>query len=302
MGHEKGENMKLLRSLGGALSLAILLGLLLSSVPAGAQTLTALQLERSIALNNILTTITPQGIPPTLLAALAGGALDLREQINFNPQANALTSTVFVVATGSPFPTNLINLPATSLVAQTTLGIDRIYLTKPGYVLAVGSIVQSTTTPYGNYQGFPADFSFAYSSDKVPKISNVIETVAGTIVIYSAAGNGTFTIVSPPTTGGGGGGTGVVVSVNGSTSATPTFSTTSNQIILNASASTSTNPGTLTYVWQVVQGSAAISFPGGNTSIANVQLGAGKISYVIKLTVTDATGVSAVATITVQLI
>jgi len=294
--------MRLLRSLGGAVSLAVLLGLLLSSVPAGAQTLTALQLERSIALTNILTTITPTGIPPTLLASLAGGALDLREQVNFNPQANALTSTVFVVATGSPAPTNLVLLPLSSVLTQTVLTPDKIYLTKTGYVLLVGTITQSSNTPYGNYLGFPSTYSFAYSSATPPVISNVIEAVAGTVVIYSPAGTGTFTIVQPPGPPGGGGGTGVTVNVNGVTGATPTFSTTANQIILNASASTSSNPGALTYVWQVIQGSAALGFPGGNTAIANVQLGAGKISYVIKLTVTDATGASSVATITIQYI
>src|ERR1051326_8554710 len=93
--------MRLFRNLSGALSLAVLL-VVLSTATARAQTLTPVSLERSLALNNILTSITPQGISSTALAALASGALDLREQVNFNPSANTLSSTVFVVPTAAP--------------------------------------------------------------------------------------------------------------------------------------------------------------------------------------------------------
>ena len=121
--------MKLLPSLGGALSLAVLLGLLVSSVPAGAQTLTQLNFERSLALNNVLTTITPQGLSTAALAAIAAGALDIREQINYNSATSSLTSTTFVVPTGAPNPTPLGQLPTSSFVAQVTMLVDRIYIT-----------------------------------------------------------------------------------------------------------------------------------------------------------------------------
>jgi hypothetical protein len=290
--------MKLLRSLGGALSLAVLLGLLVSSVPAGAQTLTQLNFERSLALNNILTTITPQGLSTAALAALAAGALDLREQVNYNPATSSLTSTVFVVPTGSPNPTPLGQLPTSSFVAQVTTLVDRIYITNNA-VQFIGTINQSTTTPYGNYLGATGTFSFGYTSDTPPKINNVIETVAGTIVLYSASSSGTFTIVRPTTPGGGT--TGVNVVINGVTGLTPTFTTVINQIILDASASTSTNAGALTFAFVPVTGSAAISF-GAKPSVANVQLGSGKLTYVIKLTVTDSKGVASVATITINYI
>lgn len=294
--------MKLLRSLGGALSLALLLGLLVSSVPAGAQTLTALSLERSLALNNILTTITPQGIPAAALAAIAAGALDVREQVNFNSQLNTLGSTVFVVPTGAPNPTNLSQLPFTSFVASTTMAIDRIYVKPNSTVLLVGSIVQSTNTPYGNYLGATSDFSFAYSADKPPKTSNVIETVAGTIVLYSASSGGTFTIVQP-SSGGGGGGSGVSIVVNGVSSSTPSFQSTLSTIVLDASKSTSTNAGALTYSWAPAAGSPSVSITGGNTAVANVTLAAGMgVTYVLKLTVTDSTGASTVATVSIQFI
>lgn len=296
--------MKLFRNMGGALSLASLLGLLLvSSSSAGAQTLTALSLERSIALNNILTTITPTGLSSAALAAIAAGSLDIREQSNFNPTTNTLTTTVFVVPTGAPNPTNLSQLPFASFVASTTMSIDKIYITSKPYnsVSLVGTVTQSTNTPYGNYLGAAEQFSFGFTGDKPPKINNVIEVFGGAVVLYSAASQGTFTIVQP-STGGGGGTTGVAIVINGVSGTTPTFTTTVNQIILDASASTSSNAGTLTYTWTSVTGAASISFPNGKTSVANVQLNSGNITYVIKLTITDPTGASSVATITINLI
>src|ERR1041385_7427646 len=88
----RGDNMRLLQKLGGALSLALILGLAVSSVPAAAQTgstLTALSIERSLSLNNVLSTLTPT-LPANLLASIAGGALDVREQTSYNPQLSAL--------------------------------------------------------------------------------------------------------------------------------------------------------------------------------------------------------------------
>ena len=296
--------MKSLRSLGGALSFALVIGMLASAVPVGAQTLNSLTMERTIQLTDIKTTITPTGIPPNVLAAITSGALEVREQSNYNPQAAALTSTTFVVPVGSPTPTAIGALPANSVIASVTMSIDKIYVTS-NTVQLVGSISQSSQTPYGNYQGYPATFSFGFTKDTPPKINNVIESVAGTIMLYSASATGTFTITLPPTPpGGGGGGTGVTIVVNGITGATASFQTTVNQMTLNASASTSTNAGALTYAWSIPAGSpsAGISFPGGNTATPLIQLTSGLVQYTIVLTVTDSTGAMATMTITIQYI
>jgi hypothetical protein len=207
-----------------------------------------------------------------------------------------------VVQAGSPTPTSLSTVPFNAYLAIVALTADKIYITKTAVQL-VGTITQSNTTPFGNYQGAPSTFSFGYTSDTPPKINNVIETVAGVVAVYSSAATGTFTITQPSGGGGGGGvATVVTIVVNGSTSATPTFQTTVNQLILDASASTSTNAGALTYAWTIPQGSpsAVISFPGGNTAKAFVQLSSRKSTYQFKLTVTDSTGASATVTITVQ--
>ena len=294
--------MKLLRSIGGALSIALILGLLAVAVPAGAQTLNTLTMERVLVLSSAHSTLTPN-LPASLLGSVTSGALEIHEQTNYNPQASLLTSTFFVMPAGSTLPTSLSTVPATNYLATLSLSVDKTYVTSSAVQFA-GTISQSSAPLFGSasYQGAPATLSFGYTKDTPPKIHDVIESIAGVAVAYTGAATGTLTITQPTTPGGPGGGTGVTIVVNGSTSATPSIQTTVNQLTLDASASTSTNAGALTYTWSIPQGSpsAGISFPGGNTAVAFVQLSGGKVTYIINLTVTDATGASATSTITIQ--
>jgi len=290
--------MKLLRSIGGAFSILIL-GLL--AVPAGAQTLNSLTMERVLVLSSAHSTLTPN-LPASLLGSVTSGALEIHEQTNYNPQASLLTSTFFVMPAGSTLPTSLSTVPATSFLATLALSIDKTYVTSSA-VQFVGSISQSSAPLFGSasYQGAPATLSFGYTKDTPPKIHDVIESIAGVAVAYTGAATGTLSITQPSTGGGGGGGTGVTITVNGTTGTMQSFQTTVNQLTLDASASTSTNAGALTYTWSIPQGSpsAGISFPGGKTAVAFVQLSSGKQTYIINLTVTDATGAAATSTITI---
>jgi hypothetical protein len=205
----EGENkiMKF-RNLVGVFALAFILALA-STAPATAQTLQAFNIERSIALNDVLTGISPT-LPANVLAALAGGALEIRETLVYNSQANTLTSTVFAVPTGSPTPTPpavLANL-GSALVAVVTMTVDKIYVTTTPFmsVMFVGIDTQSTTTPYGTYLSAASAISVGFTADTPPKVNTVIEAVAGAIVLYSPTATvNTLTVTSPPTTGGGGG-------------------------------------------------------------------------------------------------
>jgi K319-like protein len=293
--------MKLLRSIGGALSVALILGLLAFAAPAGAQTLNSLTMERVLVLSSAHSTLTPN-LPASLLGSVTSGALEIHEQTNYNPQASLLTSTFFALPAGSALPTSLSTVPATSFLATLALSIDKTYVTS-GAVQFVGTISQSSAPLFGSasYQGAPATLSFGYTKDTPPKIHDVIESIAGVAVAYTGAATGTLSITQPSTGGGGGGGTGVTITVNGTTGTMQSFQTTVNQLTLDASASTSTNAGALTYTWSIPQGSpsAGISFPGGKTAVAFVQLSSGKQTYTINLTVTDATGAAATSTITI---
>src|ERR1035438_9639889 len=128
-------------NLVGVFALALVLALA-STTPATAQTLQAFNIERTIALNDILTGISPT-LPANVLAALAGGAVQIREPLVYNPQANTLTSTVFALPTGSPPPTPpavLANL-GSALVAVVTMTVDKIYVTTKPFmgVMFVGT-------------------------------------------------------------------------------------------------------------------------------------------------------------------
>ena len=295
--------MKLLRSLGGAFSVALILGLVAVALPAGAQTLNSLTMERVLTLSSAQSSLA-SNLPASVLAQIASGTLEVHEQTNYNPQASTLTSTFFLVPAGSTPPVNIGTVPASNILAIVAITPDKIYITKSA-VQVVGLISQSSTPLFGSasYQGVPATFSFGFTSDTPPKIHDVTDTVAGVAVAYTASATGTFNITQPTTPGGGGTpGSGVTIIVNGITSATPNFQTTVNQVNLDASASTSTNAGALTYTWSIPAGSpsAGISFPGGNTAVAFVQLSSGKQTYTINLTVTDATGATATIPITIQ--
>src|SRR5260370_40121608 len=108
-----------------AAAAAIGLSLVAAGQPAtpAPASVTALNIERAVPLANVLTTIVPNANPATL-AAIAGGALEIREQLVYNPGAGIVTSTVFLVATGSPLPSpsGTVNAANTVTVTIATIG------------------------------------------------------------------------------------------------------------------------------------------------------------------------------------
>lgn len=105
---------------------------------------------------------------------------------------------------------------------------------------------------------------------------------------------------TPPSSGTGGI-TIVVTGPNGSNSATNAFTVNSNQVGLTAAQSTSTNAGPLTYSWVTAPGYPIVAIAGSNTAAPTFQLALPQ-TYQFILTVTDATGLKATATITVTYI
>ncbi|MGA2881962.1 MAG: NosD domain-containing protein [Bryobacteraceae bacterium] len=107
----------------------------------------------------------------------------------------------------------------------------------------------------------------------------------------SSSGGGT----TPPPTGI----TIVITGPGGATSATNTFQVLTGEVNLDASQSTSSNPGGLSYSWRVALGYPTMGIPGGNSAKPLVQLPYPGIFQLI-LTVTDSTGATATATVTLQ--
>ncbi len=295
--------MKSLRNRIAVLALVVV-ALLASSVAANAQialtgqTVKALSIERVLSLSNVLSTFTPTA-SPAVLAGLAAGALEIREIITFNPNAagGAVTSVIFIVPTGTPFPTpavvnTLDGPPVGSNIATFILVPDKTYVTKNS-VMFVGQILVSSVTPFGDYTGAPAVLSFGLSSDTPPKITNIVELISGSVVTYSASGTGTVTLSSPPAPPAPGGSLTVAV--------TPSSQQVTSPLARLSAVGTDPNDSaaTFSYVWTVnAPPTANIVSP--NAASTEVQLGAGFNTYIFTVKATNTkTGQSATGTATV---
>jgi parallel beta-helix repeat protein len=187
-----------------------------------------------------------------------------------------------------------------NMISQETIGLA---VNAPGTVVAslnnfldtygvdnIGSGTINATDNWWGCSGGPA----------VVGCSSVIGTVNSTPWLTSVYG--AAQLPSPPTPPPSGT-TGVMIVVSGpggATSTSNTFQIVSSQVALNASHSTSTNAGGLSYSWTVSPGyTSAVSIVGASTATPTIQL-ASRGTYQVTLTVTDTKGLTATATITLQ--
>lgn len=303
--------MKFWNGLGATLAIIAL------SLAAGAQTttppatctaaptsVTAFSVERVVSLTNVLTTLTPTA-PASVLAAIAGGALEIHEQLNYNPQLGTITSTVFLVAAGSPIPTPQSGITTIAETAQIQITQILTSCSPTPSILFVGRVTNSSsaaTSVFGvNLNGAPAAVSVGYTTDNPAVINNVAVIIAGSVVEYSVAATGTLTVPPPPTTPGTGGGTGPTIVVKFSNGAVALPNTTIqaplSPFLLDASSSTGT--GALTYAWSAASGTP-VAFVSTDTPGKILVQFPGPGGYTINLKVTDSTGASATFTITLQ--
>lgn len=282
-----------------------LLTALAFSVAAGAQTppaattcttaptgVSALNIERTVPLNNVLTTLTPNA-PANVLASIAGGALEIREQLIYNPGLGTVTVTTFLVAPGSPNPTpSGVTL---NTVESATIQISQILTscTPVPSLLMIGTVTQSPASGiYGSFVGAPAAISLGYTTDTPAKINNVAVVVAGRVLDYSSAASGTLTfpavtVVPPGSTGA------VVVKVQFSSGIViPANSSTPTQVPfspLTLDATQSTGNGALTYTFSYVGSPVSFTQVAGTPGKVNVYFPIQGI-YTIVVNATDSQG------------
>jgi hypothetical protein len=301
--------MKLWNATGASLAV------LAFSLTAGAQTtpttpatcttpptgLTAFDIERTLTANGALTTLTPN-VPANVLAAVTSGAQEVREHLTYNPQLGTVTSTVFLVAPGSPTPTPP-NTSSASAIQNTTIKVSQILTScsPTPSLLLVGTIITSPASGlYGSLLGAPAVVSIGYTTDNPPAINNVVVMAAGLILEYSTAATGTLTfpsvtVVPPGSTGA------VAVKVqfpNGSF-AQPgtTFQTPVSPLLLDATGSTGT--GALTYSVTAAAGTPVAFVQTSTPGKVDVQF-PNPGDYAITVTVTDSSGASNSETFTLE--
>jgi hypothetical protein len=303
--------MKFWNGFGATLSIAL-------SLSAGAQTpappatcttaptsITAFNVERVVSLTNVLTTLTPTA-PANVLAAIAGGALEIHEQLIYNPQLGTITSTVFLVAAGSPVPTPQSGI--TNIVETAQIQVSQILTScsPTPSILFVGRVTNSSSAAssvFGvNFNGAPAAISVGFTTDTPAVINNVAVVIAGSVIDYSVGATGTLTVPPATTTPGGtGGGTGPTIVVKFSNGAVALPNTTIqaplSPFLLDASSSTGT--GALTYSWSAASGTP-VAFVSTDTPGKILIQFPGPGGYTINLKVTDSTGASGTFSITLQ--
>jgi hypothetical protein len=262
-------------------------------------------IERVLQLNDVLTTFTPN-LPANIVSSITGGAQEVREKLVYNAQRNTLTSTVFLVATGSPNPTPAgVDLSAQT-IASYRMSIDKIYTSCSPYpnVMFVGTLNLSSGGPNdqsGIYNvsltGDPAVVSIGYTTDNPPKINNVVELFSGVVVSFSAAANGAITFPPSPVTPPGSTGPNIVLNIT--VPATGRIEVFNEFYHLDASGTKDPNGLPLTFQWMV---NPPVSLtPSATAPAIDIQFPA-LGDYTVILTVTNSAGQSNTVTIPLQVL
>ncbi len=134
----------------------------------------------------------------------------------------------------------------------------------------------------------PINGMFNFSSPTAKAV--YLDPAMGTVLSAPPGGGGSTGTTTPPATT-----TAVATGPQGGI-------TYSSQLSLTGTASTSADGKPLTYLWTLAPGSLSAAILGGNTATPTVQLGQGAGVYAFILTVTDDTGKTATATVTVTYI
>jgi len=182
----------------GAFSLEAQPTLTLCIAPPTAQ---SFSIERAVMAADTDTTY-PTVLSSQILSSLAAGIMETREQLVYNPQANTLTSTVFLVAAGTSLPTPASVNIAASTLAVYTISINQVLssCSPAPSLMFVGTVTSSAggaDAPNGIYgltfSGTPAVVSIGYTLTNPPVINNVVTLFAGVAASFSPAGFGTLT-------------------------------------------------------------------------------------------------------------
>ena len=260
-------------------------------------TLSAFSTEVTIPFANIgATALTGSNItiPANILAAIQGGALEIRQIVSLRPD-NRLSVRHILVAPGAPNPT-----PAaaqTNIIEDYIVDVDQIIRSSdPSTVTIIGNIDQiNAAGPFGQTRFAPFIYSFGHNAATPSGLTNVSLIIPGRLATFAASGNGTVTLPGG-TPGGGtpGGGENQPPVANAGT----VVSTVQSEVILDASGSTDPENGALTYSWRTVTGAANIINP--TEARPRVQLSNNFGTYVFEVTVRDPQGATSTAQVTVQ--
>jgi hypothetical protein len=270
-----------------------------------------LNLERTVALTGLSSTLTPT-IPTAIQTAVAAGSLELRQQFVLETSSTVITITEFAAQPSSTMPTPPGSINFSNVISRETFNIDKIYAScKPRpSVLITGTISQNyPVSPIGDLLGVPAAISLGYTTDTPAKVNNVVIVYSGLAAIYSAAATGTLTFpassVVPP---GSNAGAPVIVVAGGLNQAT-----SQKQIVLDLTQTTSPLNLQVTYntmqVAPTAQGSTgpptggipqAAAINNAMTAQPLITFAGGKGTYAFQVTAMDSSGRTSTQTVVIQ--
>jgi hypothetical protein len=269
--------------------------LMAMAMPGIAQTIvspvTELSLERRLVLAQTLST-SELGLPADRLQAVASGALEVRERLIYNPSGASITSTLFLVPSGSAMPTPINTNLTGSILGVYSLNVERIYMSKTpkNNVMFTGTVAgASSGGVLGNVAGSGFAVSLAYTDSTPATVSDVVVLISGRVVGYTKDAVGTFVVPKAPPVVPPGTGPQVVI--------VAPVNTTDSQIVLDASKTTDASGTPLTFAWKSTGKTSAVLNP--NSAVATVQFGEGMGDYAFELTVTNGNGVTVKQLVTI---
>ncbi len=264
--------------------------------------ITALNLERTLAFPNGFFSSNVPSLPPAVVVAVASGALEVRDQLTYNPSTKILTVQGFTAQPASPKPTPPNSIGNSSILTLYRVQVENVaFSCQPvASVLMTGRIIDNfPLTPYGDLIGAPIAIGFGYTTSQAnsaPQVNNLTILVPGVAGLFSGSASGTLTFPALP------------VNPPGTTGTTPTIvfspgatqETAQRQLYLDASKSTDPNGLQLTYQWRQVNSNISAGLSNGSTATPLVTLNGGKGDYIFEVTVTNSKGVSATAQTTIR--
>jgi hypothetical protein len=288
----------------GKMLLSMLVLAVVFSVSANAQApiLEGFRVEATLPYDQIGTS-QEINVPSNIVGSITGGALEIRQQMEYIPASKLLRVRHLLVAPSSPNPTP--DGAQTGLVEEFFVRVTDVWASvasvPPGTnpstgqpfvnnsLVLTGAVERYTTdSPFNVRSGNRVLVSLGYDNSATPaRFTDLTYIVPGRITTYVETATGTlgFQGQTPgPGTGDG-----------PKADAGPDLTTVSSDILLNGTASTGTG---LTYSWRVLTGSASLT---NNTSATpRAQLTESFGTYEFELTVTDSSGRSSSDTVKVM--
>ena len=224
------------------------------------------------------------------------GGITGSDEVWFNPG----DSRYYTGSSGAPKPAGspLNRGSVLGVIDQTSVLIETIPQSSGTHSVAADSIRNLIFTPqtFTSASGatFLGDQNFTAGAGS-PTVGQLIcGTSDGCVAVYSRGQYVAPPLPPTPNTGS----VTIVVNGPGATGTANSFVTTSNQITLDASKSTTPNPNP-TYSWMSSPGYPSVGITGGNTATPSIQL-LTRGTYQLTVTVTDSSGATATATVTIQ--